>query len=513
MKQNSALEKLHAVDTEYRHLQRILAALQWDQETYLPENGVEERAEQLALLETYAHQTLVAAQTGALLAGLGACAANPRGSENLPPPERDFIRVMWRAYTRAVQLPEDFVANAARAEGLSQPAWAKARQENNFSLFLPHLRTMIDISRQKAAYWGFGSKSAQGTSTLYDGLLDIYEPGMPAAEIGALFDTLRGQLVSLLDTIGKCPQPDTSFLNTEFPIAAQRAFNLKLMDYLGFDRRRGRLDTSAHPFTTTLGTHDVRITTRYFPENPLSGIFSVIHETGHALYEMGFPPELQASSLADGASMAVHESQSRLWENVIGRSRSFWQGLYPELVHSFPSQLGQVSADAFYRALNRVQPSLIRVDADEVSYSLHIILRFELEKRLISGELEPEKLPDAWRKYTREYLGIESETDADGVLQDVHWSMGSFGYFPSYALGNLYGLQIFDAMKRDIPAVDELIAAGNFGSLHAWLSDTVYCWGSRLEPGELLKKITGEKLSALPFIKYLGEKYQALYGF
>ena len=508
MKQNNALEKLHAIDNEHRHMQRIVAALQWDQETYLTEKGVEERAGQLALLEGLAHRLLVAGETAALLEELGSSGANPRGSEDLPAVERDFLRVMRRRYDKATGLPSDFVSEAARAEGLSQAAWARARRDNDFSAFLPHARTMIGIARKKAAYWGFG-----GSRPLYDGLLDIYEPGMGSVEIGALFDILRGRLLALLKKIKGCPPPDTSFLKQEFPVTDQISFNQRLLDYLGFDRQRGRMDASAHPFTSTLGTNDVRITTRYFPNKILSGIFSVIHETGHALYEMGFPPELCAMGLADGASMAVHESQSRLWENVIGRSRHFWQGAYPLLSEFFPNQLGRVGLGDFYRALNEVKPSLIRVDADEVSYSLHIIFRFELEKQLISGELDPEKLPDAWRKYTREYLGLESETDSDGVLQDIHWSMGSFGYFPSYALGNLYGLQIFEKLKQDIPEHGELAACGKFERLYSWLRENVYCWGCRLEPRELLEKITAENLRAEPFLNYLEEKYSSLYGF
>jgi carboxypeptidase Taq len=507
MNQKRALEKLHVIDNEYRHLQRILAALQWDQETYLPEKGVEERAEQLALIEGIAHQRLVNGETAALLEDAGSVSDNPRGSEDALPVERDFLRVMRRRYDKEVRLPADFVSDAARAQGLSQPAWAEARRDNDYQAFLPHLRAMIDISRKKAEYWGYSGASR------YDGLLDTYEPGMGASEIGALFNALRARLVLLLQKIRDCPPPDTSFLKTEFSVPVQEAFNVRLLDYLGFDRQRGRLDTSAHPFTTTLGTNDIRITTRYFPANPLSGIFSVIHETGHALYEMGFPPELCSSSLADGASMSVHESQSRLWENVIGRSRPFWQGLYPVLSDFFPHQLKPVGLDAFCRAINEVKPSLIRVDADEVSYSLHIILRFELEKKLISGELAPENLCDAWRQYTREYLGLESETDSDGVLQDVHWSMGAFGYFPSYALGNLYGLQIFEKLTQDIPEYEELIAGGQFGRLHTWLGDNVYHWGARLEPGELLEKITGGKVNGEPFIHYLEDKYSGLYGF
>jgi carboxypeptidase Taq len=509
-KSEENLARLHALDGESFHLEKAIAVLQWDQETYLPPQGVEERSEQLALLEEIVHQRLTAPETGRLLAELGATEDNPRGDEGLAEIERDFLRVLRRKYDRAVKLPADFVAAAARAEGLSQPAWAQARKENNFAAFLPHLKAMIDFSRKKAEFWGFGDRGDK--ARLYDGLLDIYEPGMSAADIDAVFTPLRERLVSLLKKIKRCPPPDTGFLNQRFDPEKQVQFNQRLMDHLGFDRRRGRLDTSAHPFTTTLGPHDIRITTRYFPENLLSSIFSVIHESGHAFYEMGFAPELRGTCLADGASMAVHESQSRFWENAVGRSRPFWEGFFPALQDLFPGELGGVSAEAFYRAVNQVKPSLIRVDADEVSYALHIILRFELEKRLISGELEAERLPAVWRDYSREYLGVASETDADGVLQDVHWSMGSFGYFPSYALGNLYGLQILRKIKSDMPDFEQDIARGKFDTLRDWLNGHIYRWGCRLEPAELLRKITGEKLSVLPFLEYVEEKYTRLYG-
>jgi carboxypeptidase Taq len=340
---------------------------------------------------------------------------------------------------------------------------------------------------------------------------------MGQAEIGALFATLRERLSALLRKIQGCAPPDTSFLKQPFPIERQAAFNQKVMDYIGFDCQRGRLDTSAHPFTTTLGSNDIRITTRYFPDNLLSGLFSVIHESGHALYEMGFPAELRGTCLADGASMAIHESQSRFWENVIGRSRHFWEGLFPLLREFFPRQLVGLSPGQFYNAVNEVKPSLIRVDADEVSYSLHIILRFELEQLLISGALEPEMLPAVWREKTREYLGLEIDpsgprSDADGVLQDVHWSMGSFGYFPSYVLGNLYGLQFTQKLRQDIPDFADLVAAGKFGPCREWLQNTIYCWGCRLEPAELLHKVTGEKLRVEPFLEYIEGKYGELYN-
>jgi carboxypeptidase Taq len=515
MESAGLLEKLyalHTIDRECCHLEKIAALLRWDQETYLPELGVENRAEQLALLESMAHEKFTAPETGRLLDALGSVPENSGGDEKLPLLERDFLKVLRRNYDRAVKLPSDFVAAEAKAGGLSQAAWVKARRQSDFSLFLPHLATMIDFARKKALYWSGQSTTGPAESAkLYDILLDIYEPGMPAAAIDAVFKPLGERLAALLRKIHSRPAPDHAFLDREFDAGIQARFNRRLMDYLGFDTRRGRLDISAHPFTTTLGADDIRITTRYLPKNLLSGIFSTIHESGHAFYEMAFPQEIRGSSLADGASMGIHESQSRLWENVIGRSRGFWEGLLPEIQEHFPAFKG-IGLGEFYRAINQVQPSLIRVEADEVSYSLHIILRFEIEKGLFSGEIDPARLPEIWRARMKELLGLEPANDAEGPLQDIHWSIGSFGYFPSYALGNLYGLQFFNRLRADIPGVDDHIRQGDFAPIHAWLKDTIYVWGRRLDPPDLLTKVTGEGLSVSPFLKYIEEKYTEIYG-
>jgi carboxypeptidase Taq len=506
MGSSELLEKLHSIDRESFYLKRAVAVLQWDQETCLPEKGVQERSEQLALLEGLAHQKLTSPETGWLLSELGSASENPRGDEKLPELERDFLKVIRRDYDRAVKLPVDFVSAAARAEGLSQAAWVAARRENNFSAFLPHLVKMIDFSRQRAVYWGYKDNP-------YDGLLDIYESGMGAEAISEVFTPLGKRLKALLQKISSRPRPDNSFLDQEFDVENQAAFSRDLLKRLGFDTSRGRLDVSAHPFTTTLGSDDVRITTRYLNRQVQSGIFSTIHEAGHAFYEMGFPEEIRLSCLADGASMGIHESQSRLWENVIGRSRAFWEAMYPVLRSYFPSRLSKFTAEDFYRAINLAEPSLIRIEADEVTYSLHIILRFELENELIQGLLDPAKLPDAWRAKMKELIGVQPETDAQGVLQDVHWSMGSFGYFPSYALGNLYGLQFWEKLVADLPDAELQIARGNFTPIRDWLKETIYIWGCRKDPAELLKTVTGKTLSAEPFLDYVEAKYASIYGF
>jgi len=505
MELSEKLEKLHKLDRERLYLQRAVAVLQWDQETYLPDKGVEERSEQLALLEVIAHERLTSPEAGALLLGLGSTPENVRGDETLPPLERDFLKAFRRSYDRAIKLPPDFVSEFARAVGLSQAAWVRARQNDDFPAFLPHLERMIDFSMKKAHFWGYTEKP-------YDGLLDVYESGMDAKDVNAVFTPLAEKLKNLLEKIAACPRPPNSFLESEFDIDNQADFNRELLKRLGFDNARGRLDLSAHPFTTTLGSNDIRITTRYLPRQVQSGIFSTIHEAGHAFYESDFPEEIRDSSLADGASMGIHESQSRLWENVIGRSRPFWELMFPVLRFHFPGALSPFAAEDFYRAVNVVEPSLIRIEADEVSYSLHIVLRFQLEMELFSGALVPSELPAAWREKMREFLGIEPETDSQGVLQDVHWSMGAFGYFPSYALGNLYGLQFWEKLSSDIPNLEELIAGGDFAPIRAWLRDTIYVWGCRQEPQELIRTITGKSLSAAPFLAYIESKYKDIYN-
>jgi carboxypeptidase Taq len=512
MKTKETLRQLHAIDRDCCLLEKTAAILQWDQETNLPPQGVEERADQLALIEGLVNERAADPKIGRLLADLGSDAANPSGDEALPPMERDFCRALRRRYDRAVKLPPGFAAAMARAESLSQAAWVKARRKNDFAAFVPYLGTMVDFARMRAEYWGFTG------SAIYDGLLDAHEPGIAAEEIARLFGPLRERLSALLCRIraktAACPETEEgyAFLNQPYDTERQARYSLDLMESLGFDLRRGRLDTSAHPFTTTLGFDEVRITTHYKEGGDLSAIFSTIHESGHAFYEMDINPDLRGTCLAEGVSMGIHESQSRLWENVFGRSRAFWEYQFPRLRAFFPEQLGSVTADAFYRAVNRAGPSLIRIEADELSYSLHIILRFELERRLFSGDLAVEDLPRAWRRSMKELLGIEPETDAEGVLQDVHWSMGSFGYFPSYALGNLYGLQFLKKLRQDLPDYEGDIARGSFSAIRQWLRENIYTWGRRLDPADLLFKVTGEKLSVSPFLEYIEAKYMELYG-
>jgi carboxypeptidase Taq len=537
MKYPETLERLFALDRERRYLSRAAAVLRWDEETCLPLLAVEERAEQLAVLEGLAHEKLTDPEIGALLDEFGVSGGRASSggivrpgtlsgtaglpdTAGLPGEARDFLKVLGRDYGKAIRLPPGFVRESARAEGLSQAAWIEARKKGDFSAFAPHLKKMVDYARKRAEYWGFGSASGDASagnlpsgSSAYDGLLDSFEPGMGEAEIDAVFSPLKEQLQGLLQKIAAAPKPETGFLHLDYDMHSQKEFSRELLAGLGFDPHRGRLDESAHPFTTTLGASDVRITARYARNDPMSGIFSVIHEAGHAFYELAVDPALQPTCLAEGVSMGIHESQSRLWENVIGRSRAFWEGWLPAFKSRFPGQLAGIELPAFFRAINAAGPSLIRIEADEVSYSLHIILRFELERRLVSGALSVEDAPAAWNAAVEELFGIKVPGDASGILQDVHWSMGAFGYFPSYALGNLYALQFWKKCRADIPRIEELLFRREYAEIHGWLKENIHAFGRRLDPAELLERVAGEKLSAIPFLEYLETKYAELYGF
>lgn len=501
-----ALSELHQLDARARRASRIAAVLQWDQETYLPPAAVEERSEQLADIEGVAHERASDPKIGLLLDRLGSTSENPLGDEALSSFERAFLRVMRRDYDRATKLPREFVETMARDVGLSQAAWASARATDDFPSFAPHLRSMVRHAKKLAEYLGCGDKP-------YDCHIDHHEPGMDEAKIASLFGPLSDGLSSLLGKIASRPAPDASFLSRNYPVDAQEAFCSSIMDLLGYDRKRGRLDRSAHPFTTTLGDDDVRITTRYFPKNMLSGLYSVIHETGHALYEQGFSSAIRGTRLAEGASMGIHESQSRLWENIIGRGRPFLGGRFPSLKEAFPDSLAGVDAESFYKAVNSVRPTPIRVDADEVTYSLHVVLRFDLERRLFSGDLDVDALPDAWRSGMQSLVGVVGDSDAEGVLQDIHWSMGAFGYFPSYALGNLYGAMFWNQMRRDLDNIDDMVERGDFSPILEWLRGRVHRSGQSLLPGDLLAEVCSASLESAPFLRYLESKYADIYGF
>ncbi|MFW5802034.1 MAG: carboxypeptidase M32, partial [Spirochaeta sp.] len=370
--------------------------------------------------------------------------------------------------------------------------------------YAPHLKQIVDLNRRAAEYLGYEDHP-------YDALLDRFEQGMTVKTLDRVFGELRIKLVDLVDRIKAVPQVRTDFLTRSYPGDAQEAFSRRIAGDLGYDFSRGYLTVSAHPFTMDLSSDDVRITTRYEENYLPSALFGTIHEAGHAMYEQGFLDEIKNTGLASGTSLGIHESQSRFWENVVGRSRQFWHRYYSDLVQVFPEQLRDVDLEEFYRGINNVQPSMIRVEADEVTYGLHVILRYEIEKQLITGELEVDDLPGVWNRHMEDFLGIVPANDSEGVLQDVHWAHGAIGYFPTYALGNLYGAQFTGQMEADLGPLAPLVQEGNFSAILDWLRRNIHVHGSAKTPAELLQDITGQELQAQPFIDYLEAKYREIY--
>ncbi|HEY9055317.1 MAG TPA: carboxypeptidase M32 [Rectinemataceae bacterium] len=495
------IARLAALDKERTLLSHIGALLGWDQETYMPRAAVDERAEQLALIEGLAHEKAVAPEIGKILEEL-------ESQDSLDPLEKAYLRVCRREYDKETKLPSSLVTEMARATSLSQAAWAEARKNDDFASFAPHLERVLELNRQMAAALDPSAKA-------YDVLLDLYELGATEASISSVFAVMKADLLSVLDKIRGRPQVEDAFLRKKVSAAAQEKLNQRMIDVLGYDRERGRLDLTAHPFTTSLGKDDVRITTRFLEEYFPSGLFSTIHESGHALYELGLDlgPAYAGTRLSEAISTGIHESQSRMWENIIGRSKAFWKRLYPDLVSGTEGALEGVGLDEFIRSINKVEPSLIRTEADEVTYGLHVIVRFELESELVSGRLRVDDLPGAWDEAYKKLLGIKVPDDARGCLQDIHWSMGAFGYFPSYALGNLYAAQFWDAMKRDLPGLEKSIEEGDLSRPLGWLRKNIHSKGSAMSPAELVKDVTGETLDPKHFAAYLDGKYKTVYGY
>jgi carboxypeptidase Taq len=487
-------------------LDAAAAVLSWDQETYMPSGAIEARAAQLTTLARLSHQAFVDDRVGELLESTAA----ELGDAPYDSDDASLLRVTRRDRERAIRLPGDLVARLARATSLGQQAWQEARATARFADFAPHLDTIVSLAREKAEALGYAER-------IYDPLLDEYEPGMTTTQLETVFDALRRELVPLVAELGppaaaaraQHPPPP---LDRSFDAAAQWQFGIAVMNDFGFDFERGRQDRSAHPFSTAFAATDVRVTTRIHEDFLPAGLFGTLHECGHALYEQGVASALARTPLAGGASLGVHESQSRLWEILVGRSRAFWTHYYEPLRAAFPGVLDDVDIGAFYAAINHVCPSLIRVEADEVTYNLHIMLRFELEKDLLEGRLAVADLPEAWNAGMHSHLGITPGNDADGVLQDIHWSMGAIGYFPTYTLGNLMSAQIFARIGEDVPDLRERTAAGEFGALLGWLRTHIHRYGRKFTAHELLERMGCGPLSAEPWLAYVRRKYGALSG-
>jgi carboxypeptidase Taq len=496
------LRELKILLSEVNDLGSAGAVLSWDQTTYMPPGGGPARGRQMATQGRLAHDKFVDPAIGRLLDALRAY------EESLPYDADDaaLLRVTRRDYERALKVPSDFVAEIYRHQAASYDAWAQARPANDFPAVLPFLEKTLDLSRRYAQYF-------PGYEHIADPLIDDSDYGMKVSTIRPIFGELRRQLVPIVQAITAQPPADDSCLRLTYPEDKQLAFGSATVKQLGYDFQRGRQDKSHHPFTTSFSLGDVRITTRV-RENDLSeALFSTIHEAGHAIYEQGIRQEYEGTPLASGTSSGVHESQSRLWENIVGRGRPFWQHFYPKLQAAFPCQLGQVPSDTFYRAINKVRRSLIRTDADEVTYNLHVIIRFGLELDLLEGNVAVRDLAEVWRARYQADLGIASPDDKDGVLQDVHWYAGFIGgSFQGYTLGNILGAQLYAAALRAQPSIPSGIAQGQFSSLHQWLVDNIYQHGRKFTAAEIVQRATGGPLSIDPYIAYLKAKYGELYS-
>jgi carboxypeptidase Taq len=483
-------------------LDYVTAMLDWDQQTYMPSGGAGNRGYHLATLQQIAHSRLVSDEMGKLLDDL-----QPYASQ-LDPDSFDasLVRVARRNYEKKTKIPNEWVAEFYMTTAAAHEAWAKARAENNFPHFQPHLEKILDLAHRYADFFA-------PYEHVYDPLMDIFEPGMKTRDVKTIFDALRPQQVSLIKQIASQPQVDSSFMSLHYDEARQWQFGVEVITRMGFEWDRSRQDKTLHPFTTSFGWGDVRITTRVYPDNLASALFGTLHEAGHAMYALGSDKSLDRTPLLGGASSGVHESQSRMWENLVGRSFPFWQFFYPRLQELFPSQLGNVPLKAFYQGINRVQPSFIRVEADEATYNLHIMLRMELEIALMENQLQVKDLPEAWNSRYQEYLGITPPDDSMGVLQDVHWSGGMIGYFPSYALGNLIAAQLWEFIRADIPDLLDQIRKGEFTAWLAWLRDKVHRHGNKFEPQQLIQRVTGSKIDSAPYMRYLEGKYREIYSF
>ena len=476
------------------------AVLGWDQQVYMPPAGAEERGNQLGTLARIIQEKATAPELGKLLEDLMPYA------ESLDPDsdEARIIKVNRKDFDKATRVPPEHVEKFAQVTTMAQQVWMEARQKSDFSLFQPHLEKVLELRREYITFF-------PDVEHPYDALLDDFEPGMKTSEVKAIFEGLRPKQVELIRAIAGKPQVDDSFLHQPFDEKKQWDFGTEVITKFGYDWNRGRQDKTAHPFTTDFGVNDVRITTRVAPDFLNTMLFGTMHECGHALYGLGVAPGLERTGLAAGASLAVHESQSRMWENLVGRSLPFWQHFYPRLKETFP-QLAGVPLEKFYKGINKVQPSFIRVEADEATYNLHIMLRMEIEIALMEDKLAANDLPEYWNTKMQEYLGVTPADDAKGVLQDVHWSGGMIGYFATYALGNLISAQLWEKILQDLPDLSDQIRAGKFNTLLGWLREKIHRHGRKFEPQELVQKVTGSRIDPAPYVRYLTKKYSEIYG-
>jgi carboxypeptidase Taq len=488
-----AITRLRARMEELKDLGGVIGLLTWDQETYLPTRAHAARGQQLSTMQGLYHQRLVDPALGELIEQADA-------DSELSADERAMIRVFQRERDRAAKVPHALVRALAEAQAKGVSAWREARETRDFARFRPALERTLTLRREQADAFGHDGER-------YDALLESYEPGMRVSRLTPVLEGLRDQLIPIVQRLTEMPPPRDVLEGHAFDADKQWAFTLRLLEGMGFDLRAGRQDRSIHPFTGGTHPRDVRLTTRVDMRNLLGTIFSTIHEGGHGLYEQGFAEAHHRTPLAGAPSMGLHESQSRLWENVIGRSLPFWEHWYPILREAFPSEFAGVDVTAFVQSVNRVCRSFNRVESDEVTYNLHIVLRYELELLLIHDELPVADLPEAWNDRMSKYLGVRPPDDLSGVLQDIHWAWGELGYFPTYSLGNLYAAQLNEALRRDLPDLDGRLRQGDLLSVRDWLRRNIHEEGHRYDAEDLITRVTGAGLSDAPFLRYLRAKY------
>lgn len=495
------LNKLKTILAEISDIGNAAAIASWDQQAFMPPGGAESRGNVMATLGRLSHETFTSDKVGKLLDELQAYGESLDADSD----EARLIKVTRRDFEKATKIPTEMVEEKAQLTTLGNQAWQEARAKSDFSIFEPHLEKFIDWVQRYAELFN-------PYVHIYDPLLDDYEPGMKTAEVQAIFASLRPKQVELIEAIAAKPEVDDSFLHQHFSEAKQMAFGESVFTKYGYDLNRGRQDKVTHPFATTFGYGDNRITVRVDEEYFNSYLFAALHEAGHAMYEQGVPKKLYRTPLYGGASLAVHESQSRMLENLVGRSRPFWSHFFPKLQEVFPSQFGNVSLDDFYKGINKVAPSFIRVEADEATYNLHVMLRMDIEIALLEGSLKVKDLPELWNTKFKEYLGITPPDDAQGVLQDIHWSFGLLGYFSTYALGNLVSAQLWEKINQDFPNLEDQISKGEFAPLLTWLNEKIHHHGSKFDPQELVEQVTGSKIDGGAYINYLQTKFGEIYN-
>ena len=483
----------------------ILQVVEWDQETYMPSKAIDVRSDQTELLSGFIHKQKTSASFKKALAKLCDLKTGEILQKDLPLAEKAAVRLWHKHLKEDSKIPASFVKLWAKTSSASLHAWDQAKKTADFKLFAPHLQKMVSLCQKKAKLLGYKEHP-------YDALLDLYEPGMTVSKLTPLFAELKTSLMQILQNIQKANKTPLITLPKSFDPEVQMRLGKELLKALGFSEEISRLDLSSHPFCIGIHPTDTRMTTRIFKDNLVSHIFSVLHESGHGLYNTQLPLEFYGTPVCEPLSYGVDESQSRLWETLIGRNKPFWKFFYPVLQKTFPSELGSIQLQDFYRAVNKVEPSFIRVEADEVTYCLHIILRFEIEKGLIEGSLKVKDIPSVWNQKMQESFGITPSNDREGCLQDIHWAMGSLGYFPTYALGNLLAAQLYDTMKQAMPDVEKQIEEGRFTNIRSWLKENIHQKGKIYETEELIQAVTKSPLSSKAYIRYLQNKYGQLYA-